>query len=179
MSTSSFEHRLWSTLSGKIHWQVPSAEPAINVTRRSKHLDADWPVTLSIGSFARKQGDFARENRIRLEIVYRRDFSKQLLPTSTLLLLLRESIFASHAGGCTHRDAKYLASFYFFVFIEITLTAVISIKKIKIKEIKIKKQEEIDYNRTDERVKNWKRWSTLVFEKDTEEILRDATRKSI
>lgn len=49
-------------------------ESAINVTESSKRLDADWPLTSPIGSFARKQGDFARENRSRLEIVYRRDF---------------------------------------------------------------------------------------------------------
>lgn len=106
---------------------------------------------LPIGSFARKQGDFARENRIRLEIVYRRDFSKQLLPTLTLLLLLRESISASRTRGCTHRDAKCLAFLYFFfVFIEITLTAVISIKKKK------EKRKNRLWQNSTEKEKNWK-----------------------
>lgn len=114
-------------------------------------------MMLPIGSFARKQGDFARENRIRLEIVYWWDFSKQLLPTSTLLLLLRESIFTSHADGCTHRDAKCLASFYFFVFIEITLTAVFLIKKKK------KKSFTTEHNGKEK----W--W--IVFEKDTKSFV--------
>lgn len=164
-TSTSFEHRLWTASRSKTHWQVPSVVSAINVTRRSKHRDADWPVTLAIGSFARKQGDFARENHIRLEIVYRRDFSEQLLPTSTLLLLLRESIFASRARGCTHRDAKCLASLYFFfVFIEISLTAVISTEK-KEKRKKRKRKKNSIVTEHDSRERNSKRQSTVVFEK--------------
>lgn len=155
---------------GKTHWQVSNAEPTINVTRRSKHLDADWPMMLPIGSFARKQGDFARENRIRLEIVYRRDFSKQLLPTSTLLLLLRESIFASHTRGCTHRDAKCFASLLFRFYRNNTHSCYFDQKE--------KKKNWLRQNTMEER-KTGKRWSILVFEKDVGKILRAATRKSI
>lgn len=128
---------------------------------------------LPIGSFTRKQGDFARENRIRLEIVYRRDFSKQLLPTSTLLLLLRESIFAIRTCGCTHRDAKCLASLLFRFYRNNAHSCYFDQKK------KEKRKKSI-VTEHDGREKNWKTMKHPSFrERRIGKILRAATRKSI